>query len=200
VQAPAEPVTERAEDALARQGFTGARLLTVAYDVANAYCRRTGSALDSRIDDLAQFLAMTGCQLAITYDPVRVRPGYSFSSYVYDVLQRRCVDWHRRKSEGLADRRYFAKGIEPRGDMDALLDGTDPFKRALELEQQESGDAFEEAEQAILVAVVGLSKRAVLGLHLLRLEAEGYKVAGIGTLTARRVAQEELRERLTGRP
>jgi hypothetical protein len=76
------PGTESAEDALARQGFTGARLLTIAYDIANAYARRTGSGLDVRIDDLAQFLAMAGCRLAVDYDPARVRPGYSFSSYI----------------------------------------------------------------------------------------------------------------------
>jgi hypothetical protein len=41
------PGTESAEDALARQGFTGARLLTIAYGIANAYARRTGSGLES---------------------------------------------------------------------------------------------------------------------------------------------------------
>ena len=67
---------------------------------------RTGSGPDSRFEDLAQYLCLVACRLALDYDPERVRPGYSFSSYLHDVLQRRCVDWHRQRAEGYTDRRY----------------------------------------------------------------------------------------------
>lgn len=82
----------------------GQRLLNMAYAVAHAYCRRTGSGLDTRIDDLAQHLALTASRRALLFDPARTTS--TFASYLWDIMEPACIDWHRRKAEGFGDRRY----------------------------------------------------------------------------------------------
>ncbi len=52
------------------------------------------------------FLCETACRQALRYDPSRSTSHYSFSSWLWDILGRRCVDWHRLKREGFHDRRY----------------------------------------------------------------------------------------------
>jgi DNA-directed RNA polymerase specialized sigma24 family protein len=101
-----EPIAGSGELALRKHGLHGDRLLNMAYAIANGYCRKTGAGLDTRIDDLAQYLALTATRQALMYDPAR-NPNSTFTSYLWDIMEQRCVDWYRRKGEGFADRRYY---------------------------------------------------------------------------------------------
>jgi len=51
--------------------MTGAQLLHLAYAAANSCAKRTGSGLDSRKDDLAQYLCLTILRRAPSYNPAR---------------------------------------------------------------------------------------------------------------------------------
>lgn len=93
------------ELALRSMGLTGERLLRMAYAVAHTYARRTGSGLNERIDDLAQHLALTATRRALNYQP-HLNPGSTPTSYLFDIMEPACIDWHRRKAEGFGDRRY----------------------------------------------------------------------------------------------
>ena len=100
-----DPVAGSGELALRKHGLTGEKLLRMAYAIANGYARRTGSGLDSRLDDLAQHLALTATRRALLYDPAK-NPNSTFTSYLWDIMEPACIDWHRRKAEGFGDRRY----------------------------------------------------------------------------------------------
>lgn len=96
------------ELALRANGLDGERLLRMAYAVAHSYCRQTGSGLDSRIDDLAQHLALTATRRALNFKPELCST--SFTSYLFDIMEPACVDWMRKKGEGFGDRRYGHDG------------------------------------------------------------------------------------------
>lgn len=98
-----------AELALRANGVNGDQLQRMAYAVAHGYCRRTGTGLDTRIDDLAQWLALTASRKALGYKPP-AEPGYSFVSYLFDIMEQRCPDFFRQKGEGFGDRRYSHDG------------------------------------------------------------------------------------------
>jgi len=84
--------------------------LKLAHKVANHELRRRGATLGDRYDDLIGFLVETGLRTAERYDPARVRPGYSFASFLFDVLAMRVTDFFRAKAQGFADRRYNPNG------------------------------------------------------------------------------------------
>lgn len=108
---------QTAAERLEELGLDGQQVLGICFHVAHHYCRRTGSGLDARIEDLVQHLALNSARIALTYESARSGEGYTFASYLHDVLQRRCVDWHRSKAAGFGDRRYgHDKRIELAGD------------------------------------------------------------------------------------
>jgi hypothetical protein len=85
----------------AAYGVTGRDLLDICMAIARSYEKKTQSTLDSRIDDLAQHLALTACRRVGRYDPARA----TIRTWLWVNLQPACVDWHRRKAEGFADSR-----------------------------------------------------------------------------------------------
>ena len=103
------------EEALARYGFDGQRLMKLAQRVASDWLRGKAATLQNRREDLVSFLCMKALEAAIAYDPDRQRSSYGsnggdpFQSYLADVMELRIVDFYRRQSEGFADRR---KGLE----------------------------------------------------------------------------------------
>lgn len=106
----ADRIAGSSELALRRHGMDGQRLLNMAYAVAHGYCRRTGSGLDVRIDDLAQHLAQLVCRRALMYDTA-LNPNSSFASWAWDIMDPNgCIDWFRKKAEGHGDRRYGHDG------------------------------------------------------------------------------------------
>ena len=123
-----DPIAGSGELALRKHGMDGQRLLNMAYAVANAYARRTGSGLDSRLDDLAQHLAVTAIRRALNYDTAK-NPNSTFASYLWDIMEPACIDWHRKKAEGFGDRRYgHDNRLMLTGDfMDDLHDDEDPY-------------------------------------------------------------------------
>lgn len=91
--------------ALHAQGMDGAGLLLLAQKVANEELRRKASTLGDRYDDLVSYLVLVGLRSALTYDETRSGNGYSFASYLWDVMSMRTADFYRRHSEGFGDRR-----------------------------------------------------------------------------------------------
>lgn len=100
-----DPIAGSGELALRRHGLHGEKLLNMAYAIANGYCRKTGAGLDSRIDDLAQYLALAATRQSLLYDPAK-NPNSTFTSYLWDIMEQRCVDFFRSKGNGFGDRRY----------------------------------------------------------------------------------------------
>lgn len=113
--------TRTGDQALKSHGMTGERLLNMCRAIANSYCRRTGSGLDSRIDDLVQHLALTATRRACNYEPAK-NPSSTFASWLWDSLDPgACIDWHRRKAEGFGDRRYgLDNRVSPSDTIDTL--------------------------------------------------------------------------------
>lgn len=95
-----------ADQALRNNGFDGDKLL--AY--ANTIARRQPGTLGDRHEDLVMWLTEVGLKAALTYQPTKSRPGYTFSSYIYDIMQTRVPDFYRRKSEGFGDERKGHNG------------------------------------------------------------------------------------------
>jgi hypothetical protein len=62
---------------------------------------------EDRREDLISYLIETGLELAVKYDPDRTTNTgtYTFSSWLYDILERRSNDFFRKQSEGYADNR-----------------------------------------------------------------------------------------------
>jgi hypothetical protein len=126
-----------AEAALRAQGVTGDHLVSLAHKVATDELRRRGAYLGDRYQDLVAHLLVTGCRAAITYDPSRSGDGYSFMSFLYDILKLRVSDFFRSKGEGFTDRRYAGAdlSIVPVGDrVDALAAAGDQANGSLDPE------------------------------------------------------------------
>lgn len=51
------------------------------------------------------YLVELGCRKAVTYNPDKSSPTYSFSSYLYDIMAQRVPDFYRSKAEGFGDKR-----------------------------------------------------------------------------------------------
>lgn len=150
---PAGPVDE----VLASHNRDGRWLLKTAYAVSNVYCRKTGTALDSRVDDLTQHLVLIGCLYALKYDPQKVKPGYSFESFLWDIMERRCADFFRMKREGFQDRRLFGRAAMV--DLHSDITELNPADGYLQLEQTFGEGVVE------LVEEHGLSDGAVWALR-----------------------------------
>lgn len=95
-----------AEDALIEHGLSGERLMKLAHRIATDAQRRAPAGLGGKYEDLVQFLSVQALEAAVRYKPSRSSNGYSFASYLCDVMEARVTDFYRRKSEGFGDRRH----------------------------------------------------------------------------------------------
>jgi DNA-directed RNA polymerase specialized sigma subunit len=95
-------VPHRADQALQAQNFPPEKLLAYAGHIARRRAHNT-----SHHEDLTSYLVEIGLTHAIRYDPDRTSStgSYTFSSYLYDVMEARVPDFYRRQSEGHADTR-----------------------------------------------------------------------------------------------
>jgi DNA-directed RNA polymerase specialized sigma subunit len=99
-------VPRSADDALREHGLSGDRLMKLARRIANDAQRRAPAGLGGKYEDLVQFLNLQALEAALRYDPAKSGNGYSFTSYLCDVMELRVDDFYRRKSEGFGDRRH----------------------------------------------------------------------------------------------
>jgi hypothetical protein len=130
VTALASPRT--AEEALAEHGLNGDRLMKLARRIASDAQRRAPAGLGGKYEDLVGFLTLQALEAAVRYDPAKSGNGYSFTSYLCDVMELRVDDFYRRKSEGFGDRRHgndqrivlvgdYAEDFDAEVDFDGLL-------------------------------------------------------------------------------
>jgi DNA-directed RNA polymerase specialized sigma24 family protein len=99
-------MTQQTADQILRQhGLNGDRLLKLARRIARDAQRRSPAGLGGKYEDLVSFLTLQALEAAIKYDPARTNGGYTFSSYLCDIMESRIPDFFRRKSEGFGDRR-----------------------------------------------------------------------------------------------
>jgi hypothetical protein len=103
-------MTATADQALRQHGLTGDRLLKLARRIANDAQRKAPAGLGGKYEDLVSFLVLQALEATIRYDHTRAKPGYTFASYLCDVMENRVPDFYRRKSEGFGDRRYGNDG------------------------------------------------------------------------------------------
>jgi hypothetical protein len=82
-----EPVD--AAGALHANGLDGRRLLAIAWDVTLDASRRTPYMSRTTTEDLHSFLVEQGLRAAVSFDPARTQAGYSFASYLWDVMAQR---------------------------------------------------------------------------------------------------------------
>lgn len=97
------------------------------------------------------FLVEVGVREALRYDPARSGNDYSFASYLWDVMNRRTVDFYRRRSEGFGDRRHG-------NDQRLTLAGLDVVNE--EIEGPADDDPF---EPTVSEAAVALAEEYRLG-------------------------------------
>lgn len=121
-----------AAEAIAANGLDGPRVLGIARDVARNAANRIPYASQGTREDLISYLVEVAMVEAVRYDPQRSKPGYSFASYLWDVMFLRVADFYRRKSEGFGDRRYGYDGRivlkdDPWEDLEPELGG-DPLE------------------------------------------------------------------------
>ena len=136
--------SDTAEAALRAKGVSGDHLVSLAHKVATDELRRRGAYLGDRYPDLVSHLLVAGCRAAVSYDPARSGEGYSFMSFLYDILKLRVSDFYRSKAEGFADRRYAGAetSIVPVGDrVDALAAAGDDPNGSLDAEDADLGVA-----------------------------------------------------------
>jgi len=103
-------VTRTAEEALRDNGLDGLRLIKLAHRITQDAQRRAPAGLGGKYEDLHSFLVEQALRAALGYDPATSNAGYSFESYLCDVMEQRVPDWYRRKSEGFGDRRSGSDG------------------------------------------------------------------------------------------
>lgn len=114
-----------AEQALQANGLDGRRLLKLAHRITQDAQRRAPAGLGGKYEDLHSFLVEQALRAAVRYDPRISNGGYSFESYLCDVMEQRVTDYYRRKSEGFGDRRSGSDGrVVLSGD--PMLDEPDP--------------------------------------------------------------------------
>ena len=112
--APYDGIREgAAELALRRQGWTGERLIKEARRIVADYIRGNVPYLAThRRDELVDFVVEKALMATMRFDPNTPTKSYGskggnhFDSWICDVMGKRCLDWHRAKSEGNGDRRY----------------------------------------------------------------------------------------------
>jgi DNA-directed RNA polymerase specialized sigma24 family protein len=93
------------DETLRARGLSGARLLGIARDVANDAARRSPYCSEATRQALTSYLTEVALRETLRYDATRSGEGYSFPSYVWDILNLRVSDFYRRKSEGFGDKR-----------------------------------------------------------------------------------------------
>jgi DNA-directed RNA polymerase specialized sigma24 family protein len=191
---------QSAEAALRAQGVTAEHLLGLAHTVATDELRRRGAYLGSRFEDLVGFLVVAACRAAVSYDPNRSGEGYSFASYVYDVLKLRVVDFYRSKGEGFADCRYTPDGppIQLVGDrVDALAAAGEEANGSPDLEDVDLDDAAAglgeglSAEAQVTLEVIATARARGVG------PVELQRATGISVRNQRQ-RLDALREELRG--
>ncbi len=187
---------------LREHGLDGDRLHALVYRCLQSNLNRRGAYLaEERFADCLDYLVLVAVATAAKYDPTRSRPGtYSFTSYVWDILEKRIIDWWRvnigdLRFPELIERKAAFRSPLPLDPMDEDAHGGD---RALSAED-EYGLSMSNA-----VAELGgaLSEEARWALENLgRPLAEGASIAeasaGAG-LTIKRAKRQlkELREEL----
>ncbi len=98
--------------ALRRHGWTGERLQREARKIANDYIALHVPYMGDRREDLVSFITEKAQQAAFRFRPDHPVSSYGtnggnhFSSWICDIMDKRCVDWYRSKHEGNGDRRY----------------------------------------------------------------------------------------------
>jgi len=82
---------------LREHGLDGDRLRALVYRCLQSNLRRRGAYLaEERFQDCLDYLVLAAVATAAKYDPTRSRPGtYKFESFVWDVLEKRVIDWWR---------------------------------------------------------------------------------------------------------
>ncbi len=127
------------ELALQRQGWTGERLQKTARRVCRDYANANIPYLaDHRRDELVDFVVEKALVAVMRFKPDHPTTSYGqnggshFDSWICDVMQHRCTDWHRSKREGNGDSRYgndrrivlvdsFDDDVDPHLDFEKLI-------------------------------------------------------------------------------
>ena len=185
-----------AEQALVDNGLDGKRLLALSHHCATTVLRRSPYVAPGLEDQLASFLCEQALMAALRYDPARSGNGYSFPSFLWDVMHARVVDYWRRKAEGHGDRRY---GFDNR--IQLADDPLEEFAHIAVVDDLEP-DGRQAAEE--FAAEVGLSPEGTWTLvEVVTRLSEGAGVtvaaeeAGISTFRAKRQLAD-LRDELQG--
>jgi len=86
-----------AEGVLREHGLDGDRLHALVYRCLQSNLNRRGAYLaEERFADCLDYLVLAAITTAAKYDPTRSRPGtYKFESYLWDILEKRVIDWWR---------------------------------------------------------------------------------------------------------
>ena len=86
-----------AERVLAEHGLDADRLRALVYRCLQSNLNRRGAYLaEERFAECLDYLVLAAVTTAAKYDPSRSRPGtYKFESYLWDILERRIIDWWR---------------------------------------------------------------------------------------------------------
>ncbi len=124
--------------ALERIGLTPQALVKIARTVANDYKRLKGAQLGDKDDDFVSYIIVVGLQAALRYDPAKA-DGDQGVSFIWKIMQQRCDDFFRRKSEGFGDSRHGNNGrlvLKGNLDLDELLKDDDDVDIAFDLDLQ----------------------------------------------------------------
>jgi DNA-directed RNA polymerase specialized sigma24 family protein len=136
-----------------------------AYKITNDFARSIPYLSRERREELASFLVEKALVAVTRFDPERETTTYGqnggrhFDSWICDVMQWRCVDWLRAKSEGNGDSRYGSGNrIVLTGDE---FDDTDP---EVEIERFLSDDRVSEWKAAADLVGLPLAEFVVITL------------------------------------
>ena len=82
---------------LREHGLDGDRLHALVYRCLQSNLNRRGAFLaEERFEECRDYLVLVAVATAAKYDPSRSRPGtYKFESYLWDILEKRVIDWWR---------------------------------------------------------------------------------------------------------
>ena len=159
-----------AEQALHQHGLNGDRLLKLAHRIAQDAQRQAPAGLGGKYEDLVSFLTLQALEAAIRYNPAQSGNGYTFASYLCDIMERRVPDFYRRKSEGFgdSDRRSGADNrITLAGDtLDDHLDTDVDFDRLL------SERRLSRYQRAATITGIDISEWIVITLDIAARHAE----------------------------
>lgn len=155
-----------ADAALREHGLSGERLLGLARRCANNACARLPYAPPGLQDDLTSYLVEVGLRQALLYDVARSGDGYTFPSYVYDVMAQRVVDFFRRKSEGFGDKRHnchnrISLAADPLQDFAGVAVEDDPLEPDARMAAMQLADELEltpASRRTLLLVVAPLSE------------------------------------------